>query len=536
MEKASHRTSGSPFSEKDLLQIQDWGKTPEEVLSQIAVFERGFPHARLRRPCTAGDGIRVLDKGDIEGFLEAHGRAAAQGRIMKFVPASGAASRMFKALLSFYNRSEPIRGTEVMAGAERGDKDSAILVDFIYKIKCFAFYNDLESVMAGHDLDVGELVQKGEYTPILEYTLTPRGLNLAHLPKGLIPFHVYPDHPRTPIEEHLVEAAVYARDRHGRAAIHFTVSPEHVTRIQEYVDQLRHRMEGPEFRYEVTCSLQKPSTDTIAVDMENKPFRDKEGKLLFRPGGHGALLENLNDLQGDIIFIKNIDNVVPDRLKEDTYTYKKALAGCLIVLQDRIFQYLRGLSEGPVTGKALEEMVRFAKDELCLEPPKETGGVSTEDTARFLTSAMNRPLRVCGMVRNVGEPGGGPFWVEDRHGTLTRQIVESSQVDMQSPEQQAIWKSATHFNPVDLVCGVHDFTGRPFDLRNYIDPLTGFISVKSLEGKDLKALELPGLWNGSMARWNTVFVEVPISTFNPVKTVMDLLRKEHQPARGRPCK
>lgn len=536
MEKAEDKTSDFPFSEKDLLQIQERGKTPEEVLSQIAVFEKGFPHARLRRPCRAGDGIRILDKGDIEAFLEAHDRAAGQGKTMKFVPASGVASRMFKALLSFCNRSEPVRGTEVMAGAEKGDKGSATLLDFMNNIKSFAFYSDLDSVMAGHGLDVGELVQKGEYTPILEYTLTPRGLNLAHLPKGLISFHVYPDHPRTPIEEHLVEASVYARDRHGRAAIHFTVSPEHVTQIQEHVEQLRLQMEGSKIRYEVTCSLQKPSTDTIAVDMENKPFRDREGKLLFRPGGHGALLENLNDLQGDIIFIKNIDNVVPDRLKEDTYTYKKALAGCLIALQGRMFQYLGRLSKGPVTGKALEEMVRFAVDELFLEPPNETGRLSTEDTARFLFSAMNRPLRVCGMVRNVGEPGGGPFWVEDRQGNLSRQIVESSQVDMQSPEQHAIWKSATHFNPVDLVCGVRDFTGRPFDLRKYIDPLTGFISVKSLEGRDLKALELPGLWNGSMAHWNTVFVEVPISTFNPVKTVMDLLRKEHQPVRGLPCK
>lgn len=536
MEKASHRTSDFAFSEKDLQQIQEKGKAPEEVLAQVAVFEKGFPHARLRRPCTAGDGIRVLDTGDIGAFLEAHGRAAGQGRVMKFVPASGAASRMFKALLSFYNRPDPVRGAEVAAGAEKGDKDSIAVLDFMNNIKYFAFYEDLESMMTRHGLDVEALLHKGEYTPVLEHTLTPRGLNLAHLPKGLIPFHVYPDHARTPVEEHLVEAAAYALDRHGRAVIHFTVLPEHEGQIQGHVEQLRSRMEDTGVRFDVTCSFQRPSTDTIAVDMENRPFRDKEGNLLFRPGGHGALLENLNDLRGDIIFIKNIDNVVPDRLKEDTHTYKKALAGCLIATQDRIFRYLRRLSEGPVTGEALEEMLRFCRDELCLEPPDGTGGLGKEDKVRFLFSGLNRPLRVCGMVRNVGEPGGGPFWVEEGHGGLSRQIVESSQVDMQCPEQLAIWKSATHFNPVDLVCGVRDFMGRPFDLRKYIDPLTGFISVKSLEGRDLKALELPGLWNGSMAHWNTAFVEVPISTFNPVKTVMDLLRKEHQPVRDRPCK
>jgi len=518
-----------PFSKKDLLQIREKGKTPEEVLAQIEVFEKGFPHAMLHRPCTVGDGIKVLSEGDMGQFLEIHGRAAAQGRFMKFVPASGAASRMFKDLLSFYNRPNPARGEEVQVAAQRGDRESIALLDFIKNIKVFAFYGALQSVMAGRGLDLGEVIQRGEYRRILEYTLTDQGLNLAHLPKGLIPFHAYPDHPRTPLEEHLVEAAHYALDAQGRAAIHFTVSPEHMHRIQEHLQKQQGLFEKTGIRHEVTCSLQKPSTDTIAVDTENRPFRDKKGALLFRPGGHGALLENLHDLGGDIIYIKNIDNVVPDRLKGDTYTYKKALAGYLITLQGRIFQYLNKLTQGPVTGEDLEEMLRFTGDELLLGPPSDAAGSGREETGQYLRSVLNRPLRVCGMVRNVGDPGGGPFWVQAPDGTLSRQIVESSQVDMDSPEQRAVWKSSTHFNPVDLVCGVRDFMGRPFDLRNYTDPLTGFISVKSLEGRDLKALELPGLWNGAMAHWNTVFVEVPISTFNPVKTVLDLLRREHRP-------
>jgi hypothetical protein len=341
---------------------------------------------------------------------------------------------------------------------------------------------------------------------------------------------MYDEHFRTPVEEHLEEAALYVRDSDGRAVIHFTVSPEHMAGIREHVDHALGRYKESGIRHDVSYSLQKPSTDTIAVDMEGAPFREKGGEILFRPGGHGALLENLNDLQGDIIFIKNIDNVVPDRLKKETTAYKKALGGYLIGLQDRVFEYLGQLSGPPPGQGILKQMLRFAEEELYRIPPGGGAGLSAQEMISFLISAMNRPLRVCGVVRNAGEPGGGPFWVEHQDGTQSLQIVESSQVDMESSDQKAIWESSTHFNPVDLVCGVRDYRGRPFDLRDYVDPLTGFISIKSKDGKELKALELPGLWNGSMAFWNTVFVEVPSITFNPVKTVMDLLRKEHQPA------
>lgn len=522
--------SRSPFSKKDIAQIQKRGKTPEEVLAQTEVFINGFPHAGLRRPCTVGDGIRVLEKGDLERLQKAYGGAADHGRTMKFVPASGAASRMFKALLAFHDRPGPIPESEVRAGAEAGEKDSRTLLEFMHHLDSFAFYEKLASVMEKDGLDVRRLLEQGEFREILDYTLTSPGLGLARFPKGLIPFHRYPEHVRTPVEEHLEEAARYVSDRGGRAAVHFTVSPEHMSEIREHVGKALSRYVDSGIRHDISYSLQKPSTDTIAVDMDNAPFRDKDGNLLFRPGGHGALLENLHDLQGDIIFIKNIDNVVPDRLKEDTTTYKKALGGCLIELQDRIFGYLRQLAGPPPEREVLQQMLRFAEEELHRIPPGGSAGLHGEEWIPFLFSALNRPLRVCGVVRNVSEPGGGPFWVEHQDGTLSPQIVESSQVNMGSPEQRAIWESSTHFNPVDLVCGVRDYRGSPFDLIKYVDPLTGFISIKSQDGKELKALELPGLWNGSMAYWNTVFVEVPGITFNPVKTVVDLLRKEHQPA------
>lgn len=520
----------SLFSEKDIAQIHERGKTPKDVLAQMGVFIKGFPHAVLGRPCTVGDGIKVLDKSDFERLQKTYDQAAAHGRTMKFVPASGAASRMFKALLSFHGSPDPIPEAEVRAGAEKGDKDCSTLMEFMHRLESFAFHGPLSSVMERAGLDIEGLLEKKDFKQILEYTLSSGGLELARRPKGLIPFHRYPDHLRTPVEEHLEEAARYVSDRDGRAVIHFTVSPEHLSRIQEHVAKAVSRYNASGIRHEVTYSLQKPSTDTIAVDMDNAPFRNSDGELLFRPGGHGALLENLNDLQGDIVFIKNIDNVVPDRLKEDTTTWKKALGGCLIALQDRIFECLEQLSGPRPDQGELENMLRFVRDELYRIPPAGRPELSDDEKMQFLITAMNRPIRVCGMVRNVGEPGGGPFWVEQQDGTMCPQIIESSQVDMASPGQKAIWESSTHFNPVDLVCGVRDYRGKPFDLRNYVDPLTGFISIKSKDGKELKALELPGLWNGAMAHWNTVFVEVPIITFNPVKTIMDLLRKEHQPA------
>ena len=517
------------FDEKDIKQIKARGMTPEKVISQIEVFKKGFSCSKLLRPCTVGDGITALHEKDIERLKEIYSQSVLSVKAVKFVPASGAASRMFKLLLSFNNNYDQIDEKYIVAEAEKDDPDHRSFLQFIKGVKNFAFYDDLKSAMTRGGLDIESFILKGRYKNILEYILTAKGLNLAILPKGLIKFHMYPGHPRTPFEEHLVEASAYTQDRNRTVRVHFTVSPEHENSIRNHINEILPLYEKSGVNYELTFSIQKPSTDTIAVDMDNQPFRDRDGRLLFRPGGHGALLENINELEGDIIFVKNIDNVVPDRLKQETYNYKNALGGYLIELQKEISGYLKRLLRKDVDDQILKEIYEFARKQPSIIPPEGMKRCSGEKKIDFIISRLNRPLRVCGMVRNVSEPGGGPFWVEHANKTTSPQIVESSQVDLKSDEQRAIWESSTHFNPVDLVCGIRDYSGRPFNLANFVDPNTGFISTKSKEGKELKALELPGLWNGAMANWNTVFVEVPIITFNPVKTILDLLRKEHQP-------
>ncbi len=515
-----------PFDDRDLKQIKEMGLTPEKVLCQIESFKKGFPYARLNRPCTVGDGIHVLTGADLKRFSELYSEASLAGRAMKFVPASGAASRMFKPFLALNSLYERITDKDL---SSEKDPNHRNLHTFVRGLKNFAFYEDLRKALSRDGMDLEALLSKGEYKPILDYLLTPKGLNLANAPKGLIKFHSYPGHSRTAFEEHLVEGAAYTQDRNGGVRIHFTVSPEHETSFWSHIQSTRALYEQGGVTFHVEFSSQKVSTDTIAVDMDNKPFRDRDGALVFRPGGHGSLLENLCDLSGDLVFIKNIDNVAPDRLKEETITYKKALGGFLTHLQKTIFAYVGKLMSGELDRRLLTEMIGFMNDRLFVRLPDRFERQSRGEQARFILSRLNRPLRVCGMVKNQGEPGGGPFWVEHPDGTCSLQIVESSQVDIGSSEQKKILGSSTHFNPVDLVCGIRDHQGKPFDLRRFVDPETGFISIKSKEGKDLKALEHPGLWNGAMADWTTVFVEVPLATFSPVKTLNDLLRKEHQP-------
>lgn len=516
------------FSKEDIDEINARGTEPGKVMEQINMFRKGFPSSRLVKPCIKGDGILDLEKSDIPDLINTYSEAEKSGRCMKFVPASGAASRMFKLLLSCYNRSADMRS--LMSEVENGDGESSSILRFIDEIEQLPFYDSLEKSMSGDGLDIKALIDRGDIKEILGYVLFDKGLNLSNIPKGLIPFHRYADYSRTPFEEHLVEACEYTLASDGSVNIHFTVSPEHEESISEFINNVKQKYEKNGARINVRYSFQKPSTDTIAVDMENNPFRDKDNKLLFRPGGHGALLENLSELDGDIVFIKNIDNIVQDRYKEITYTYKKALGGYLVSLQKEIFVFLEKLNNEKLSDDLVLEVFRFVSDRLSLIPPEKVQKGGIKEKREYLLSRLNRPLRVCGMVRNVGEPGGGPFWVEQPGKGISAQIVETSQIDMNSPEQKKIFQSATHFNPVDLVCGLRDFSGNPFDLKNFIDHDTGFISQKSKEGRDLKALELPGLWNGSMAYWNTVFVEVPFITFNPVKTVFDLLREEHQPA------
>jgi|WetSurMetagenome_2_1015567.scaffolds.fasta_scaffold58374_2 hypothetical protein len=518
----------SVFNEKDLKDIKERGADPYEILKQAEIFSRGFSFANLLRPCRIGDGIKRLSDEDIKRLIEVFANAQSKGRVMKFVPASGAATRMFKELTSVNNRIDAI-DRDYFCEWSRHDGDYRQFLEFVENLKKFPFYNELKSMMSLDGVDIDSGHSYAEQRNLLNYMLGDKGLKLAGLPKGLIAFHIYPDHARTPIEEHMVEARTYAVDNDGKARIHFTVSEEHEEAVISHVNKTKGRYESAGLHFEVAFSNQKPSTDTLAVNLDNTPFRDGDGDLYFRPAGHGALLANLSEIKGDIIFIKNIDNVAPDRLKETMYVYKKALGGRLVELQEKIFGYMDRLEREDVDDGLLSEATDFIKRELSVTPSGGAENLSRGEKIQYLVSRLNRPIRVCGMVRNQAEPGGGPFWVTYPDGNVSLQIVEKSQVDETSEQQKGLFKAATHFNPVDLVCGVRDHKGAPFDLNKYVDPEACFISIKSKDGKDLKALELPGLWNGTMAFWNTVFVEVPLITFNPVKTVFDLLRPEHQP-------
>jgi len=523
-------TDPSIFSSEDRKQIRSLGVREEQVISQLEAFQRPEPYLWLKRPCIIGDGIRTITEEELPTLFEYHREAANQGRCLKFVPTSGAATRMFELLLWFYTHESHLKRDEIARRAEAGERKCKDLLAFMVGVHRFAFFDALKQVMTKARLHIHALMEEGRFGEILEYLLTPRGLNYADLPKGLLKFHRYPDDSRTAFEEHLVEAAEYVRNDCGICRLHFTVSPEHREGFEILLEKVRPLYEKKyRVQFQVEFSIQNQSTNTLAVDLENRPFRLEDGRLLFRPSGHGALIENLNDLKGDVIFIKNTDNVVPDRLKGPTFTWKRALAGYLTKIQKRIFSYVEKLAGGIDEEYFLRDALEFASTELFLSVPEGLRLESTSEKREFLLFRLNRPLRVCGMVKSQGEPGGGPFWVEGQDGSLSLQIVEEPQVDPDSVEQHEIWGSATHFNPVDIVCGVRNYTGNPFDLREYIDPNAIVITKKSKDGRELKALELPGLWNGAMAHWITLFVEAPLITFNPVKTVNDLLRPEHQP-------
>jgi hypothetical protein len=518
------------FSKKDRDQMKALGATEQGINSQLEAFRGPAPYLRLRRPCTIGDGIHAVSEEELPALIENHKAAANQGRCLKFVPASGAATRMFELPLWLYTHEPRMERNEIAKRAEAGEGRFKDLLTFINNIDRFAFFDALRNVMAKAGLDIRGLLEGGRFEEILEYLLTPRGLNYTNLPKGMLKFHQYSDESRTAFEEHLVEAAEYARNTHGICRLHFTVSQEHREGFESFLEKVGPLYEAKyNVRFQVDFSIQRESTNTIAVDMENRPFRLADGSLHFRPAGHGALIENLNNLKGDVIFIKNIDNIVPDRLKVTTFTWKKTLAGYLLKAQKGIFSYMEKLAEGMDEERFFHEALDFVKTDLFLPIPEGVRLGSTGKKREFLLSTLNRPLRVCGQVPSRGEPGGGPFWVEGKDGTLSMQIVERAQVNPNSVEQQEIWGSATHFNPVDVVCGVRDYRGNPFDLGNYVDSNAVVITSKSKDGRELKALELPGLWNGAMAGWITIFVEVPLITFNPVKTINDLLRDEHQP-------
>jgi hypothetical protein len=505
----------NPFSEEDLKAITAKGIDIQEVLRQLKILRQGTKPVRLIRPACARDGIVEIDPDERGKLVPLHEQAAEEGRMIKFVPASGVASRMFKNWYSWY---------------QKGRIDSVEpVVKLLENITKFPFFEDLKEVMALKGEDAERCIRERKYADILEFILTSRGLNYNWLPKALLKFHIYSDKTRTALEEHLVEAALYVRDAQNVCRVHFTVSEEHESKFRDYLSQTHGYFEKRfGVKYETVITIQHPSTDTIAVDTGNRPIRDRSGKLMFWPGGHGALLKNLNAINGDILFIKNIDNIVPDRLKDITVLYKKILGGYLVRLQEEIFYHLNLLSSKRVDDELLSRVVHFCQRKLFLNFPEEFWNDSISNRKKYVFRLLNRPVRVCGMVKNEGEPGGGPFWVKE-DDTQSLQIVEQTQLDLHSEEQKDIWKSSTHFNPVDLVCGVRNYRGEKFDLTDYVNRNAVFISKKSHQEGDLKALELPGLWNGSMAYWNTVFVEVPLETFNPVKTIDDLLRESHLP-------
>ena len=477
--------------------MEEHGLTPAALETQLKNFREGFPFLPVTRAASCGDGIRVLDAAGIEQAAARYDRAKESLRVVKFVPASGAATRMFKDLFEFV----------------REGRRTAVVGELLANRRRFAFWPELRTII-GDDADELRTVEN----------IVAEGLRYGETQKGLVSFHRYGDEVRKAVEEHLVEGAQYAAAG-GEVKIHFTVSPEHLTRFEAL---LAEKIPGYESRfgvkYRISFSVQDPSTDTLAVNPDCTPFRRADGRLLFRPAGHGALIGNLGKIDADIVFVKNIDNVTTDARRGDTVLYKKALAGVLLALQERIFEYLMALE---VPGAELEPIAAFIENELCVKLPKDYG-------TALLRQVLDRPIRVCGMVRNEGEPGGGPFWAVNDDGTFwvtgadgleTLQIAESNQI---APEKRELMRLATHFNPVDLVCSFRTSKGGRFDLQEFVDPATGFISRKSDGGRELLAQELPGLWNGAMARWNTVFVEVPITTFSPVKVVTDLLRPEHQ--------
>ena len=504
------------LSQDDLKQIAGKGITEAQVATQLEEFKQGFPFLKLEAAAGIGNGIAAPDGEERSKYIDAWNAYKAEGKkIVKFVPASGAASRMFKDMFAFLN----------------GDHDEP-QTDFEKKyfdnIDKFAFYDELDAAcLKNEGKGIKQLMAEGNYKAVVANMLEGKGLNYGQLPKGLLLFHKYAEGPRTPLEEHLVEGALYAASN-GEAHIHFTVSHEHrelfKAKVEEKCDAYAKKYG---IKYDVSFSEQKPSTDTIAANPDNTPFRNDDGSLLFRPGGHGALIQNLNDIDADVVFIKNIDNVVPDRLKDDTVTYKQLIAGVLVTLQAKAFGYLRLLDTGSYTHEQHAEMIQFVQRDLCCRKA-DIKELEDAELVIYLRKKLNRPMRVCGVVKNVGEPGGGPFLTYNQDGTVSLQILESSQIDKSNEQYMRMFTEGTHFNPVDLVCAVKDYKGQPFNLPDYVDKTTGFISSKSKNGRELKALELPGLWNGAMSDWSTVFVEVPLSTFNPVKTVNDLLREQHQ--------
>ncbi|MEM6768205.1 MAG: DUF4301 family protein [Bacteroidota bacterium] len=513
----------SPFVDRDLAERQIPRDTLEIAQGQIEALHNGGSYLEIVRSATVKDGIVRLTEEQATYYQQLFEALRAKKSILKFIPASGIGSRMFSELYSYLNELQtPPALTHTESNHRNG---SQRVSSFLENIHEFAFAPNLEQSL-GEPLS--QAIRKGRIRDILEHLLTERGLNYGQLPKGLLPFHEYQGVSRTPFEEHLIEAAQYATDADGKVHLTFTVSPTQLEKFQSLLAKVKDTYEKSfGVSYQIQFSPQKESTYRMMVSMDHEIIRDEEGKVALQAGGHGSLLENLNEVEADIIFIKNIDNVIPDPLKQANYTYKKVLAGILLELQERTFDLLRE-AEKHIYPEAswIEHTTHLLEQELGFRPPDDFHALAPEEKTTYLIRKLNRPIRVCGMVKDHGEPGGSPYWALQSDGSTSLQIVEHEQVDWKDEKQNLICQASTHFNPVDIVCGTNDFRGNSFNLLNFRDVQAGFISQKSINGKEVKSYELPGLWNGGMADWNTLFVEVPRITFHPVKTIFDLLNQK----------
>lgn len=518
----------------DLERAAEHGLGTDELERQLALLAAPPSSIELDRPCTVGDGVQQLDDTKESTLLAAQASAVASGRATYFVPSSGAASRMFKSLLAVRDRGPVDRAT---LAAKSDDEEAKAALRFFDGARRFAFAENLARVLAERGLGLDECLEQGAVSPVLDALLEANGLAYPRMPKGLLPFHSYDGNEnRTAFDEHLVESFAVAADEAGATRLHFTVSPDHREAFEHRARQSGDSLGGKlGARFDIGFSTQKPSTDTVAVNPDGTPFRGEDGELLFRPGGHGSLIANLADLaeQGvDLLFVKNIDNVVHDDWRAPVVHWRRMLAGRLVVLQDRLFGALRALEEDADRAAAVED----ARAVLATELGQSVPGADASDLDRAgaaLHAALHRPTRVCAVLRAEGDPGGGPFWVRESDGSRSPQIVETAQIDPSAADQRAAQERATHFSPADMVLGVRDHRGRPFDLLRHVDPEAVFIAEKSSGGRPLRALEHPGLWNGGMSKWNTLFVEVPPEIFQPVKALTDLLAPAHQPSPDR---
>ncbi len=510
----------------DKKQIEAQGMSVETVEKQLQRFGKGFPQLNIVAPATLENGILRQADEEKKNYRTLYQKRQKTSKIFKFVPASGAASRMFKKI---YEIIDAFDGSEEKYLELLTDRSPNSIYYVCENIQDFAFFKRLEQICSEKGDCINSKISKKDYVGALELIVSDKGLNYGNFPKGLIQFHTYKNETRTSLEEHLAEGAMYAKSK-KEVNIHFTVSPEFYDDFKAHINDVIEKYEEQfSVKYNIELSIQKKRTDTIAVDMDNNPAKNEDGQIVFRPGGHGALLENLKDIDADLIFIKNIDNVVTDRLKPTTVEYKELLGGLLFDLKEKAHHYIGKLkAKEDITTGYLTKIGNFCQEKLNIDLPEKFKDQPDEDRIRILFEHLNRPIRICGMVKNEDEPGGGPFWVMDEKGEKSIQIVESSQFDKTDKAQMKVFQSATHFNPVDIACSIKDYENNQFDLSKFKDEETGFISEKTLKGRPIKALEHPGLWNGAMANWITVFVEVPMDTFNPVKTINDLLRKEHR--------